>query len=290
MRVRNTLASCLACPPPPGVDSARSLKALRTREETPGRFSALESADSISSRQFVMTAVTEKQRTTSLAQRSPPINEGQRLLRKAARQSSLAAVARAVGCKSRENCRCWLQGTKTPNRGSRSKLERAFGIPPSAWEQLPSDHPARLAETQHVQDVAVELNRASTGSALDDCLALLADLRSYRQQPGLLLKHRLRYTDCETRILALRARLERDVELSEDRYVHEHPAWRRLQETILSVLRAYPEAMQAMLVALERNQASAGDRDGSAHGLPIANADHRQQIDCSSEVSEPTRA
>jgi hypothetical protein len=234
----------------PPANSPGVSKALRTRGRTPGRFSALESADSISGRQSVAVGAIGKQRSMSRTQRSPAVNEGQRLLRKAAQRSSLASIARAVGCKSRENCRCWLQGTKTPNPASRSKLEHAFGIPPSAWEQLPIGHPARPTETPCVQDAAVKLNWTSTGSALDDCLALLADLRSYRKQPGLLLKDRLRYTDCETRILALRARLERDVELSEDRYVREHPAWRRLQDKILDVIRPHPEIMQKLVDAL----------------------------------------
>lgn len=186
----------------------------------------------------------------SKAKRSPAVSEGQRLLRKVARHSSLSSIARAVGCKSRENCRCWLQGTKTPNTASRSKLERAFRIPVHAWDQFPMGHPARSAENLCAQVATVKLDSVSRGSTLDDCLALLADLRSYRQQPGLLLKYRLRYTDCETRILALRARLERDVELSEDRYVREHPAWRRLQDKILDVIRPYPEIMSKLLEAL----------------------------------------
>lgn len=61
-------------------------------------------------------------------------------------------------------------------------------------------------------------------STLEECKALLSDLRAYRSQPGLLPRDQLRYADCEARILALRARLERDVELSEERYVREHPA------------------------------------------------------------------
>ena len=197
-----------------------------------------------------MNVLIGKPRPMYRALRSPAANEGQRLLRKAVRRSSLASIARAVGCKSRENCRSWLLGAKTPNSASRTKLERAFGIPPAAWAQLPIGHPARRHQHIGGSDTAVEAHSTSNGSTLDDCLALLADMRSYRQRAGLLPADQVRYMDCETRILALRARLERDVELSEDRYVREHPAWRRLRDAILVIVRPHPEIMKQLVDAM----------------------------------------
>lgn len=204
---------------------------------------------------------------------------------------SLSAVAQAVGCRSRENCRCWLHGTKRPSFTSRQRLEAVFGIPQIAWDQSPHDRldsPHQL----HVQQCA-SMGRAitdsfqdrqskstyrmqtdsfqvehspsvrGTGTTLEACIALLADLRAYRTQVGLRPQDQLRYVACEMRVLALRARLERDFEMSEDRYVRQHPAWLRLQETILAVLRPHPEIMQAMLAALERAHPS-GDSEASA--------------------------
>jgi hypothetical protein len=194
--------------------------------------------------------------------RSEPANEGQRLLLKAARHSSLAEVARAVGCRSRENCRSWLHGTKTPNSSSRTKLQRAFAIPRTAWDLLPVGHPSRSVNALNEDQALAQRTRKSSGSTLDDCIALLDDVSARRQQPGLLLKDQIAYAKCETRILALRARLERDVELSEDRYVRQHPGWLRLRNIIFDVLRPYPEILKQLGEAIEYSTPHASDERG----------------------------
>jgi hypothetical protein len=130
-----------------------------------------------------------------------------------------------------------------PNPAARARIEAVFGIPAKAWSQRPAGN----EEPQQSEPEPLP----EPGSTLEDCLALLAVIRRDRSARGLLPGERVKLAAAETQILALRARLEQAAELSEDRYVREHPAWQRLQRIILHALEPHPAASRAVLQAIE---------------------------------------
>lgn len=79
----------------------------------------------------------------------------------------------------------------------------------------------------------------------NDCIAF--DLEA----EGLTVaaKSRLR-TDARNNIVAIR-RIEREIELTEDRFVREHPAFKKLTAKLLDALRPFPEASNAVVEALK---------------------------------------
>lgn len=117
--------------------------------------------------------------------------------------------------------------------------------------------PASTEEPQVTLETAVV--RGGTPSSLEDCLALLAVLRRDRGQVGLSPADRVRLTDAETRLLALRARLESAAELAEDRYVYQHPGWQKLKRAIVGALEPFPEAAQAVLIAIRQHDSNDHD-------------------------------
>ncbi len=62
----------------------------------------------------------------------------------------------------------------------------------------------------------------------------------------------------ETRAIGMLAKIEKEMELREARYVYEHPAWLGLRVVILRALKPYPEASQAVLDALVDTEAGGG--------------------------------
>lgn len=71
--------------------------------------------------------------------------EGGRLLSKAlhARRLSWAAASRALG-RNATYCRRLILGLRLPrDAGERARLERAFGVPPAAWDRRPRGPIAR---------------------------------------------------------------------------------------------------------------------------------------------------
>lgn len=183
------------------------------------------------------------------------MTEGQRLLREV--PGSLADLAAAIGC-SRQTIANWRSGSKVPDDAHRAKACTAWAIPPDAW-----DHAAgtptpvavvgrRRAAPEQVSprgDTAPP-DTASTPTTLEDCLSLLGSIRTARDRPNLSSEARLKYISAEGRILTLRARLEQEQQLLEDRIVLEHPMWQRLKRTLVRVLAPYPDAAQAVATAL----------------------------------------
>lgn len=155
---------------------------------------------------------------------------------------SLMAIAKAIGVKSPQTVLHWRNGRSIPTNEVRARMQVALGIPIQAWTKLPAGReedapadPAQLPQT-----------------SLHECLELLAVIRRDRNQPHLLPGERSKLVDAEARILKLRADLEMRAELSEDRYVREHPAWLRVRNEIARVLAQFPEAARAVADALER--------------------------------------
>lgn len=91
-----------------------------------------------------------------------------------------------------------------------------------------------------------------SGTSLEEACALIQRIRVAASAPGLMRSELARLQDAETRAIALRAKLERDQELFEDRVVREHPFWARIRTAILDALRPHPEATRDVIAALDR--------------------------------------
>lgn len=157
---------------------------------------------------------------------------------------SLSAIAAVIGSTSAQSVFDWRSGAKQPSAPARARMYAALGIPVQAWQQ-------RAKETEDDGAAAEPEPDPVIGSALEECLQLLATIKRDRVQRNLLPAERVKLTDAEARLLKLRAELEARAELSEDRYVREHPAWLRARNLISAALKPYPEAARAVADALE---------------------------------------
>lgn len=157
---------------------------------------------------------------------------------------SLVAIAKAIGVKSPQTVLHWRNGRSIPSPELRAQMQVVLGIPIQAWTKRPGG-----AEGEATSSPGEEV---APGTSLQECLELLAAIRKDRHQPNLLPGERSKLIDAEARILKLRSDLEMRAELSEDRYVREHPAWLRLRNVIADALDPYPDAARAVADALER--------------------------------------
>ena len=215
-------------------------------------------------------------------------SEGQRLL--LLQPGTLVAIATRAGVRSTVSIHNWRAGLKLPNDDGKRLMRDAFGIDPRAWAMLPREPGtietgtqtsvpvaglaqsanSRITVSEHLSvvpppplapptaeppsagDAPTFDPSAPTPSTLDDCLALLAVLRRDRNRADLLPSERVKLSDSEARILALRGRLEAAAELSERRYVAGHPAWGRVKRAILVALEDHPEAAKAVAAAIAK--------------------------------------
>lgn len=194
-----------------------------------------------------------------------PITEGQRLLQVAsvAQRLTLEQIAAQVGT-SPAPVMLWLRGETRPNVEMRARLAGAFGISPHAWDQRcqkPANGEGETSQAAYTTapppagpPPAPPLPARST-STLESCLNVLDDIRGARSDVQLLPSERIKLADAEARILALRARLERDVERTEDRMVREHPEWQRLKRAILKALLPHPAALKDVTAAIGEDAA-----------------------------------
>lgn len=175
-------------------------------------------------------------------QASAPVlrSEGQRMLLHVS--GSLLAIAKAIGVKSPQTVLKWRNGVATPHPEVRAQMQIVLGIPIQAWTHRP-------AEQQRDEP---QLDEQPVQSSLDECMDLLSVIRRDRNQPNLLPGERSKLVDAEARILKLRSDLELRAELSEDRYVREHPAWLRIRNEVARALAPFPDAARAVADALER--------------------------------------
>ncbi len=174
-------------------------------------------------------------------------SEGQRMFLHVT--GSIHAITRELHMRSPQSVLDWRHGRKTPGAEARAKIENAFGIPQRAWLIRPggSLDPAAAAPSP-----PSTLAPVATPTTLEDCLALLAAIRADRNQRGLMSPERIRLSEAEAKVLTLRMRLEAAVELSEDRYVRDHPGWARLERCLLAALEPYPDASRAVAAAIAR--------------------------------------
>lgn len=183
--------------------------------------------------------------------------EGQRLL--LAVPGSHAEVAAAVDG-SKQAVSYWRRGEKTPGATARGRLRDAFGIDPGAWDRKPITSPATApaaspAPAPPSPPIETQPAAAAAGSklsTLEEVETQIAELRKLQGENGLLASERVRLADSMGKLLAIKARLERDNELLEDRVVRKHPFWARVKGAILDALRAHPAAARDVAEALAR--------------------------------------
>lgn len=170
---------------------------------------------------------------------------------------SLEAIGAEIN-RPRQSVADWRSGRKTPSPDARARIEQAFNVPARAWALLPG---APLALSNSAPGSGMQLAApppaelepiatASVPSTLDECLEILAVIRRDRMRHEIMPSERAKLIDAEARVLTLRARLEQAAELSEARYVLDHPAWKRLQRVILQALESHPVASRAVVEAI----------------------------------------
>jgi transcriptional regulator with XRE-family HTH domain len=174
--------------------------------------------------------------------------EGQRLL--LALEGTETDLAAKAGCAAAAIGH-WRRGRRVPGAAARHKLELLYAIPRRAWEVAPGEPvpapPETEAPPETSQPQAADSTLATTRAQID---AILAKLDRENSEADLTEGEEAKARDTLSKLLALRARLERDRDLLEDRVVREHPEWVRTKAAILEALRPYPEAAQAVAEAL----------------------------------------
>lgn len=199
-----------------------------------------------------------------------PITEGQRQLQTICVSQSLTydQIVKRIGAGNTTLIMGWLKAASRPNNEMRAKLYGEFNIPPDAWNVAPLAHGAPPAmATNGAAKPEAPLSPANghtlvvpplapvpagpRPSTLESCLQVLDTLRAARAAaPNLIASEAIKLADAEGRMLALRARLERDNERTEDRLVREHPEWQRLKRLIVRVLTNHPAALKDLAAAL----------------------------------------
>lgn len=180
------------------------------------------------------------------------LSEGQRLLLDA--PGTYDELQHRVGA-ARQSILDWRKGTRTPHPTMRKRLLDTLGIPMDAWDQpwrAPAAAPVDGAPVVPAPAPPPPAPVVIGGTTIEQCLALLTVIRTDRVQPNLLPSERVKLVDSESKLLKLLADLQSRAELTEDRYVREHPAWIRARNAIAEALKAHPAAAQAVASALDR--------------------------------------
>jgi transcriptional regulator with XRE-family HTH domain len=174
-------------------------------------------------------------------------NEGQRRLTLV--DASHAAVAMKLDV-SKQVVSMWRQGKKMPAVSARTKLATVYGIPVEAWDLAPGAEPTTVV-TAAPSVTSATPDAPSTSSTLHDVLALIAGLKQELRARDISATVRRGINADLTRLLSLRARLEKEETLLEERIVLEHPFYRRIRSAIVGALAPYPDAARAVVRALE---------------------------------------
>lgn len=157
----------------------------------------------------------------------------------------------------------WRTGKKRPSAPARRALEREYGIPAASWDldpgagaisPKPPRTPAqstRAASPASPASSAITPGRPSTLDEVNERLRILGEIREH----GLMPSEQMKLVDTETKLLAIKARLEKEIELYEDSAVKAAPFWRRVRGRIVEVLRPCPTCARALADALEEEGA-----------------------------------
>lgn len=174
---------------------------------------------------------------------------------------------------SKPTATAWRRGRTIPQGPKRVLLAESFGIPANAWEkaggvaQKPIPKlgrpPRRKQETQLAKErkkpgpkppkmrppypKAPDIGRGMVTQVEHSLRCIRYDLE--HEDLGATQKSKLRSD--EARNMNLLAKLRRERELTEDRYVREHPAFVRLVERIVGALEKHPDALRDVLQELK---------------------------------------
>jgi hypothetical protein len=182
-------------------------------------------------------------------------NEGQRLLLEV--PGTLTEIAASLGMRNAEVVLQWRRGIRIPGPNTATKVNTVYGIPPRAWREAPTitamdASPDAIPAGPLPAGMVMRGASAGVPEPLAHCIELLGAVRAERGRPDLRPRDRVQLANVESRILALRAKLESDTELSEARFVRDHPAWKRARALLLDALKEHPLAAKSVLHALER--------------------------------------
>ncbi len=194
----------------------------------------------------------------------PAPSEGCRVFRERIADQSLAHVAREIGSKNKTNVNDVLHGYKQPSLAMRASIEVVYAIPRDAWARYPEPPaqsvaavappaPAPANGKGHTLAPAAAPDVGPPLPTLDHCLEVLRGIRQARSAPDLVSSERVKLAEAETKVLALRARLEMQSELSEHRIVRAHPEWHRIKRLLARALRPHPAAMRDVANALQED-------------------------------------
>lgn len=200
------------------------------------------------------------------------VNEGQRLLNISG--LSLHKLANACEVTSASVVK-WRSGKGLPRPAQRAKLFDLLEIPIDAW-LLPPNAPAdsvvynasgAVAETADRPDRRPYSGNGDEeippypeppdeeASTLEHMKHLIACIRHDKEHRKLTAAAISKLRADEQRALTLIAKLESMAEMQEDRFVTQHPKWKRLRDVILRALRPFPEAARAVVEAIEEEVA-----------------------------------
>lgn len=194
-------------------------------------------------------------------------NNGQREL--ALTGAKIGEIAHVAGV-SLPTASRWRHGKKLPAHAKRIALKRAFGIALDAWEKDDGTEISPPKSRRTAKEIAAEeeidhartamIERANfppyppaptSASPIESARYSLACIRhDLTHQHDLSIPSRSKLRADEARAVTLLARLERDAELTEARFVREHPEFRAHCKRVLEALRPFPAAAKAVLAAL----------------------------------------
>lgn len=176
-------------------------------------------------------------------------SEGQRLL--CGLPGTPLEIAAAIGFRNEGPVHAWLDGTRSPAANARTALSKVFAIPNASW----TARPGATLPTERKPPPAPPARPTPLPDSLDHCQELLTEIREARKTPNLKSNDRAKLAMTEVRIMTMRNDLERRqtqrIELSEARYVREHPAWRALKSKLVDVLKKHPQAAKDVMAAIQ---------------------------------------
>lgn len=201
-------------------------------------------------------------------------SEGARLLTESG--DSLREIAERIGV-TREMARQWRTGGKLPSAENRSALQKAYGIPPKAWDQVPrtaakkkassnaakpvQGAPAKVAKRSKpatepavngpaipvVTSVDTSVDTVDAEQRLREQLARLDEMRRDSEITSAAL---VQVERIETQVLRELGRITGEISAISEETIVRHPAFKRVMDAVLEALDKHPGALADVEAAL----------------------------------------